>query len=142
MAASANPILADRTARDPHLFCTAYKRQRFYLFTRSEPEYAHFLANAITVHLMAITGILNLATAMSSMNDRLERNKALLPLPPRPQTKGHRLLPIRPPSTLPSVTFIFAYFPRKHRKRWRTLLATLAAVTLRVSSSIVSFRSS
>ncbi|KAF4577194.1 PPIase cyclophilin-type domain-containing protein [Pleurotus pulmonarius] len=38
MAASANPILADRTARDPHLFCTAYKRQRFYLFTRSEPE--------------------------------------------------------------------------------------------------------
>ncbi|KAF9493180.1 hypothetical protein BDN71DRAFT_1483548 [Pleurotus eryngii] len=38
MAASANPILADRTARDSHLFCTTYKRQRFYLFTRSEPE--------------------------------------------------------------------------------------------------------
>jgi len=38
MAASANPILADREARDPTLFCTAYKRQRFYMFTRSEPE--------------------------------------------------------------------------------------------------------
>lgn len=38
MAASANPILAERETRDPTLFCTAYKRQRFYLFTRSEPE--------------------------------------------------------------------------------------------------------
>ncbi|KAJ8523183.1 hypothetical protein ONZ45_g325 [Pleurotus djamor] len=38
MAASANPILAERAVRDPHLFCTGYKRQRFYLFTRSEPE--------------------------------------------------------------------------------------------------------
>ncbi|KAF8583128.1 peptidyl-prolyl cis-trans isomerase [Ramaria rubella] len=38
MVASANPILADREARDPTLFCTAYKRQRFYLFTRTEPE--------------------------------------------------------------------------------------------------------
>ncbi|THH20079.1 hypothetical protein EW146_g1181 [Bondarzewia mesenterica] len=38
MAASANPILADKAARDPTLFCTGYKRQRFYMFTRSEPE--------------------------------------------------------------------------------------------------------
>ncbi|KAF8511591.1 peptidyl-prolyl cis-trans isomerase [Gautieria morchelliformis] len=38
MVASANPILADREARDPTLFCTAYKRQRFYMFTRTEPE--------------------------------------------------------------------------------------------------------
>lgn len=39
MAASANPILANKATRDPTLFCTGYKRQRFYLFTRSEPEY-------------------------------------------------------------------------------------------------------
>jgi len=39
MAASANPILADKAVRDPTLFCTALKRQRFYMFTRSEPEY-------------------------------------------------------------------------------------------------------
>jgi peptidylprolyl isomerase domain and WD repeat-containing protein 1 len=39
MAASANPILANKGSRDPTLFCTGYKRQRFYLFTRSEPEY-------------------------------------------------------------------------------------------------------
>ncbi|EGN98226.1 hypothetical protein SERLA73DRAFT_91486 [Serpula lacrymans var. lacrymans S7.3] len=38
MAASANPILADKGTRDPTLFCTGYKRQRFYMFTRSEPE--------------------------------------------------------------------------------------------------------
>ncbi|KAJ3570103.1 hypothetical protein NP233_g4631 [Leucocoprinus birnbaumii] len=38
MAASANPILADKGQRDPILFCTGYKRQRFYMFTRSEPE--------------------------------------------------------------------------------------------------------
>ncbi|RDB17983.1 Peptidyl-prolyl cis-trans isomerase cyp15 [Hypsizygus marmoreus] len=38
MAASANPILATKAQRDPTLFCTGYKRQRFYLFTRSEPE--------------------------------------------------------------------------------------------------------
>ncbi|KAF9221560.1 hypothetical protein BS17DRAFT_737282 [Gyrodon lividus] len=38
MAASANPILANKGSRDPTLFCTGYKRQRIYLFTRSEPE--------------------------------------------------------------------------------------------------------
>ncbi|CAG8565971.1 7920_t:CDS:2 [Acaulospora colombiana] len=38
MAASANPLLAERGARDPILFCTAYKRNRFFMFTRSEPE--------------------------------------------------------------------------------------------------------
>jgi len=38
MAASANPILADKSQRDPILFCSGYKRQRFYMFTRSEPE--------------------------------------------------------------------------------------------------------
>ncbi|KAJ3502887.1 hypothetical protein NLJ89_g8684 [Agrocybe chaxingu] len=37
MAASANPILADKGQRDPTLVCTGYKRSRFYLFTRSEP---------------------------------------------------------------------------------------------------------
>ncbi|KAG2153096.1 uncharacterized protein EDB93DRAFT_1249010 [Suillus bovinus] len=35
---SANPMLANKGIRDPTLFCTGYKRQRFYLFTRSEPE--------------------------------------------------------------------------------------------------------
>lgn len=39
MAASANPILASKETRDPTLFCTGYKRQRFYMFTRTEPEY-------------------------------------------------------------------------------------------------------
>ncbi|KAG6909126.1 hypothetical protein DXG01_001878 [Tephrocybe rancida] len=38
MAASANPILANKAQRDPTLFCTGFKRGRFYLFTRAEPE--------------------------------------------------------------------------------------------------------
>ncbi|OAX42832.1 hypothetical protein K503DRAFT_709757 [Rhizopogon vinicolor AM-OR11-026] len=37
-AVSANPILASKGTRDPTLLCTGYKRQRFYLFTCSEPE--------------------------------------------------------------------------------------------------------
>ncbi|KAI0789736.1 peptidyl-prolyl cis-trans isomerase [Abortiporus biennis] len=37
-AASANPLLAEKAVRDPTLVATGYKRQRFYMFTRSEPE--------------------------------------------------------------------------------------------------------
>ncbi len=37
-AASANPLLAEKAVRDPTLVCTGYKRPRFYMFTRSEPE--------------------------------------------------------------------------------------------------------
>ncbi|OBZ71584.1 Peptidyl-prolyl cis-trans isomerase cyp15 [Grifola frondosa] len=36
--ASANPLLAEKSVRDPTLVCTGYKRQRFYMFTRTEPE--------------------------------------------------------------------------------------------------------
>ena len=50
MAASANPILADKAVRDPTLFCTGLKRQRFYMFTRSEyvtlpPLHIHHFLN-------------------------------------------------------------------------------------------------
>ncbi|KAH6912640.1 peptidyl-prolyl cis-trans isomerase [Coprinopsis sp. MPI-PUGE-AT-0042] len=38
MAASANPILAEKGQRDPTLVCTGFKKNRFYMFTRSEPE--------------------------------------------------------------------------------------------------------
>lgn len=38
MSASDNPILAERATRDPIIFCTAYKRQRFYMFTQDQPE--------------------------------------------------------------------------------------------------------
>jgi peptidylprolyl isomerase domain and WD repeat-containing protein 1 len=38
MAASANPILAEKSSRDPTLACTGYKKARFYMFTRSEPD--------------------------------------------------------------------------------------------------------
>ena len=35
-AASDNPIL-QTTSLDPILFCTAYKKSRFYMFSRREP---------------------------------------------------------------------------------------------------------
>ncbi|KAK4704076.1 peptidylprolyl isomerase domain and WD repeat-containing protein 1, partial [Phenoliferia sp. Uapishka_3] len=38
MATSENPLLADKDTRDPTLFCTSWKRPRFYMFTRSHPE--------------------------------------------------------------------------------------------------------
>ncbi|GAA5982897.1 hypothetical protein JCM11641_002620 [Rhodosporidiobolus odoratus] len=38
MATSENPLLAEKDERDPTLFCTAWKRPRFYVFTREEPE--------------------------------------------------------------------------------------------------------
>lgn len=36
--ASSNPLLAEKSVRDPTLVCTGYKKPRFYMFTRSEPE--------------------------------------------------------------------------------------------------------
>ena len=38
MAASANPLLNKAPEADPVLFCTAYKRSRFYMFGKEEPE--------------------------------------------------------------------------------------------------------
>ncbi|KZT37832.1 hypothetical protein SISSUDRAFT_987108 [Sistotremastrum suecicum HHB10207 ss-3] len=38
LATSDNPLLAERAVRDPTLFCTAFKRQRFYMFTTYGPE--------------------------------------------------------------------------------------------------------
>ncbi|KAI9010691.1 hypothetical protein DFJ74DRAFT_685365 [Hyaloraphidium curvatum] len=40
MAASENPLFKDSGNTDPTVFCTAYKRNRFYLFSRREPESA------------------------------------------------------------------------------------------------------
>ncbi|KAH9922857.1 uncharacterized protein BXZ73DRAFT_91570 [Epithele typhae] len=37
-AASSNPLLAEKAVRDPTLSCTGYKRSRFYMFTRLDPE--------------------------------------------------------------------------------------------------------
>ncbi|KAL7009101.1 Peptidyl-prolyl cis-trans isomerase cyp15 [Cystobasidiomycetes sp. EMM_F5] len=38
MAASENPLLNQAKTRDPTLFCTAFKRSRFYMFSQIEPE--------------------------------------------------------------------------------------------------------
>ena len=38
LAASDNPTLRDSSVLDPTLFCTAYKKNRFYMFSRREPD--------------------------------------------------------------------------------------------------------
>lgn len=38
MIASENPNLKDTESNDPTLLCTAYKRSRFYILTKREPE--------------------------------------------------------------------------------------------------------
>lgn len=50
MKASANPILQTKEQRDPTLFCTAFKRPRFYMFTRTEPEYVPSFFRLIQVN--------------------------------------------------------------------------------------------
>ena len=40
MAASDNPML-DTVFVDPILFCTAFKKNRFYMFTQREPDDTH-----------------------------------------------------------------------------------------------------
>ena len=59
MAASANPILQSKEQRDPTLFCTAFKRSRFYMFTRSEPECVlhPFLAVSISFVIVFINSL-------------------------------------------------------------------------------------
>ncbi|KAI9597332.1 peptidyl-prolyl cis-trans isomerase cyp15 [Syncephalis fuscata] len=38
MAASDNPLVKEKERKDPTLLCTAFKRNRFFLFTRRDPE--------------------------------------------------------------------------------------------------------
>lgn len=38
MAASTNPLLQEKAARDPTLFATAFRKQRFYMFGRGKEE--------------------------------------------------------------------------------------------------------
>ncbi|RHZ65105.1 hypothetical protein Glove_319g14 [Diversispora epigaea] len=38
LAASENPLMKESESRDPTLFCTAFKRNRFFMFTTREPD--------------------------------------------------------------------------------------------------------
>jgi peptidylprolyl isomerase domain and WD repeat-containing protein 1 len=42
MAASENPLLADAEIIDPILFCTAFRKPRFFMFTIDQEEYVPF----------------------------------------------------------------------------------------------------
>ena len=43
MAASENPLLADAETIDPILFCTAFRKPRFFMFTLDDDEYFFFI---------------------------------------------------------------------------------------------------
>ena len=93
MAASANPILADKGQRDPTLICTGYKKPRFYLFTRSEPESAfpqHSLYFTHDLFIFFLFAETSPVTVMFSMNDLLAMNRVLRPRALVRHALGHR----------------------------------------------------
>lgn len=49
MAASDNPVYKETELIDPTLFCTAYKKNRFFAFTRREPDAEDSFANSGSV---------------------------------------------------------------------------------------------
>lgn len=79
MAASANPMLADKGQRDPTLICTGYRKPRFYMFTRSEPEWVIIVYINVPFHLEFVIGTKNLAIAMSSTSDQQGKSKLWQP---------------------------------------------------------------
>lgn len=70
MATSDNPLLSQKEIRDPTLFCTAFKRPRFFLFTKDSPEYVGISILRSTDDSLARV----LPTEISSTNDLRERN--------------------------------------------------------------------
>ena len=55
MAASENPLLADAEAIDPILFCTAFRKPRFFMFTIDQEEYVLPLQRRLTVVPQKVT---------------------------------------------------------------------------------------
>lgn len=94
MAASENPLLNKPIENDPILFCTAYKRSRFYLFGQSEPErQVKRTFNEPTSPALIVSTVMPIAralTEMSIMNDRRERSRLWLLW--HLQSKGRGLL--------------------------------------------------
>lgn len=138
-AASANPLLAEKAVRDPTLSCTAYKRQRFYMFTRSDPEYARFRLSLPSRADNATGTSQEIVTSSTRGLPARSRLLRLLPLPSK--AVRHPLRTARR-STRRWETCISAFSPNRPRRRWRTSWVMRAADTSRASSSTVSFPSS
>lgn len=141
MAASANPILAEKGQRDPTLFCTGFKRQRFYLFTRAEPEYEILLLFFFII-LSLPPETTSLTTVTSLTSDLLVKKHQLLQ--PLSATGGlvHPLMQIRPQYTLHLGTCTCVYFLPKRRKPWKILLVMRGLVTSTTLYSTASYLSS
>lgn len=138
MAASANPILANKGSRDPTLFCTGYKRQRFYLFTRSEPEYVRALpvyADSANPSF-SFLGTANSMTVTSSTRSPLAKNN-----PSQPPQSSEKAAPPPPPTPRSSTpqweTSISGCSPNRPRRLSRISWAMRGAGTSRVSFFIV-----
>lgn len=116
MAASANPLLQDKATRDPHVFCTAYKKPRFYVFGRSDrdekgdrdvfnerptreeqtvavaPEKKRPTATSLTIH----TTMGDIVSAAPSIPLCQADNPALQVVPRRRTKDGRKLCHARP----------------------------------------------
>jgi hypothetical protein len=134
MAASSNPILAERAARDPTLFCTAYKKNRFYMFTRSEPEY---IFSFILSYISLISCDIDLQTEMSSTNDLLVKSRLSL------NRQTHHTTRVNPDWRIMLLYIlrwgisIFGYSQIRHQRPWRILWDMRGADTSRGCCSIV-----
>jgi hypothetical protein len=149
MAASANPILADKAVRDPTLFCTGLKRQRFYMFTRSEPEYVlvHHLRwfffffrvsfETLTLPCWVIEiPVRNPGTEISSMSVRHGKSSRS----PPPRQPPHRLVRPRSRPPLRSIrrweTCTYVSSRSRLPRRWKTSSGMRGVDTTMAYSSI------
>lgn len=124
MATSDNPLLNKSAENDPILFCTAFKRSRFYLFGQQEPErYATHLGQCIRIALTAIASVVmpirKASIAMSSTRSQQEKNRRLQPCN-RQQIRAVASL-ISPFCTQIEEISISVCFRKSHQKRSRIL---------------------
>jgi len=126
MAASENPLLAESEAEDPILFCTAFRKARFFMFTAGMEEYP-------SVRKMRLM-IVRRAIGMCTMRDR--REMIVLKLRRRLRRVGLRRLYIR-------LWEIFSLncFLMLRRRQWRILLLLRRAGIMMERYSIELFQS-
>ena len=106
MASSENTLVKDSERRDPTLVCTAFKQNRFYLFSQREPDRYIFLTQVRMIRVLVV---------IYSMKSLPARNKLLQLILSR---KFKMLLFF----TQLLAILLLNCFPNMHRKQLKTLL--------------------
>lgn len=89
MAASANPLLQEKATRDPHLFCTAFKKSRFYLFGKSGESVVPPFVSWMRTDLAERQRV---GIEMCLMRDRQGKIRQWSFLPPRQKQRYRRVV--------------------------------------------------